>query len=177
MPLTYQKIASTTVGSGGAASISIQNIPATYTDLCLFLSLRSNRSGSFLTNGFIGFNNATTNYSNRNIYARTSTPIVSTDLTDGMFNFTMPGDSATASTFGNTSVYIADYASNLVKTISFDSVDEHNSTTNDTWDIRLVDGFYNSSTAINRIDIGIRALDSASWVQHSTATLYGIKKS
>jgi hypothetical protein len=38
----YNLIATTTVGSGGAASIDFTGIPQTYTDLFLVSSLRSN---------------------------------------------------------------------------------------------------------------------------------------
>ena len=44
MPNTYIKIASITVGSGGASSVSFTSIPSTYTDLCLLSSARTNRS-------------------------------------------------------------------------------------------------------------------------------------
>ena len=38
---TFTKIASATVGSGGASSIEFTSIPSTYTDLVIKLSMRS----------------------------------------------------------------------------------------------------------------------------------------
>ena len=46
MANTYTLIASNTVGSGGAASISFSSIPSTYTDLLVKISTRDN-TGSF----------------------------------------------------------------------------------------------------------------------------------
>ena len=40
MATTFTKIASVTVGSGGASSIDFTSIPSTYTDLCVKLSTR-----------------------------------------------------------------------------------------------------------------------------------------
>jgi len=41
MANTYTLIASSTVGSGGAATVSFSSITATYTDLCLLASVRA----------------------------------------------------------------------------------------------------------------------------------------
>ena len=38
---TFVKIATVTVGSGGAATIDFSSIPSTYTDLCIKHSLRN----------------------------------------------------------------------------------------------------------------------------------------
>ena len=40
MANTYEAIATVEVGSGGAANIELTSIPATYTDLSLFISTR-----------------------------------------------------------------------------------------------------------------------------------------
>jgi hypothetical protein len=47
MATTYEIISSVTVGSGGAANIEFTSIPATYTDLYVLASIRSNRSGTY----------------------------------------------------------------------------------------------------------------------------------
>jgi hypothetical protein len=44
MATTYEIIASVTVGSGGAANIEFTSIPATYTDLVVLFSARTDRS-------------------------------------------------------------------------------------------------------------------------------------
>ena len=44
MANTYVKIASVTVGSAGANTITFNSIPATYTDLILYVSARSSRA-------------------------------------------------------------------------------------------------------------------------------------
>jgi len=45
MPLTYQKIATVTVGAGGASNITFSSIPQTYTDIKVVVSARTDRSG------------------------------------------------------------------------------------------------------------------------------------
>jgi len=44
MATTYEAIATVTVGSGGAATFGFTSIPATYTDLLVVASLRSDRA-------------------------------------------------------------------------------------------------------------------------------------
>jgi hypothetical protein len=44
MANTFELIASSTVGSGGAANIDFTSIPATYTDLCLKFICATTRS-------------------------------------------------------------------------------------------------------------------------------------
>jgi len=66
MANTFELIYSATVGSGGAADITFNTIPSTYTDLCVKISSRSNRSATddFLK---IWFNGLTTNLSHRSL--------------------------------------------------------------------------------------------------------------
>ena len=64
MPVTYQKIASVTVGSGGAASIDFTSIPSTYTDLALYHSLRSDNSEDYYG---LQFNSSSSSFSSRRL--------------------------------------------------------------------------------------------------------------
>ena len=98
---------------------------------------------------------------------------VASDTGGGNFNYIaqVPNASATASTFGNSEIYIPNYASSGYKSISADSVSENNATAAYAFMAALL---WSNSAAINRITItGL----GSSFVQYSTATLYGIKNS
>ena len=64
MPDTFIKIASVTVGSGGASSIDFTSIPSTYTDLVVVHSLRGTNAAVY-QQARIQFNGDTaSNYTN-----------------------------------------------------------------------------------------------------------------
>jgi hypothetical protein len=167
MANTFELIASSTVGSGGAASIEFTSIPATYTDLCLKLSGRTSSTGSIYEWVYIKFNSSTTGYSYRLLQGNGSsaasynnTTQYAGDITDG---------TATASTFGNYEIYIPNYAGSTNKSFSVDAVTENNGTTAVA---DLVAGLWSNSAAITAVNFTPR---NGSFVQYSTAYLYGVK--
>jgi hypothetical protein len=165
MALTYVAIATVTVGSGGAANIDFQSIPATYTDLVLQTSVRVDSGTAATTLTFNGGGTGT--FSSRWVRGNGSAASSSTEtfLHAGYANYS----GTTASTFQNGSIYIPNYAGSNQKSVSVDSVSEDNSST--AFAV-LVAGLWNQTTAINRVTI---APVSGNYVQYSTATLYGIK--
>jgi len=164
MPLQNMKaIQTVTVGAGGAASIDFTNIPQTYTDLHLLVSLREESSTSAVA--FIKFNNATANRSERYIQGNGSS---ATSGTTSVLQFIVCQPSDTASTFGNASIYIPNYTSSNFKSVSSDSVSENNATSAFS---RLVAGLWADTSAINQITI---TTDTGDVAQYSTATLYGV---
>ncbi len=170
MPNTFTKIASVTVGAGGAASIDFTSIPSTYTDLCLKISVRSDRAASTWDNSQLKINGSTANMSGRLLRGNGSTASSST-----LTSFTIgdiPAVNATASTFASQEVYIPNYAGSTNKSASVDSVGENNATNavND-----LLANLWSQTTAINQLTIF--SGNTANFVQYSTATLYGIKNS
>jgi hypothetical protein len=167
MPTTFIKIASVTVGSGGASSIDFTSIPSTYTDLAIVCSLRgSQNSSSGFTN--IGFNSSTSNFSTRFLQGDGSTTASGTGtrgigyLSNAYF---------TSNTFDSTTVYIPNYAGSANKSFSADNVVENNATLG--WDF-LVAGLWSNTAAITSIQI---TPNTGTFVQYSTAVLYGINKS
>ncbi len=106
MANTYIPIATVTVGSGGSASIDFTNIPQTYTDLHLLVSIREETSATAVA--FIRFNNTTTNRSERYLQGNGSSAVAGT-TTVLQFIACQPSD--TANTFGNASIYIPNYTS------------------------------------------------------------------
>jgi hypothetical protein len=168
MANTYQLISSVTVGSGGASSIDFTSIPATYTDLKLVFSLRDGTYASTLSTCYLKFNNSTTNRSVRWLYGNGSAT-GSGNATD-MYLPNIPGNTATASTFGNGELYIPNYAGSNNKSSSADVVPEQNAT--GTY-MSLVANLWSNTAAINQITITA----DGNFAQHSSAYLYGIKNS
>jgi hypothetical protein len=172
MAKTYTLIASTTVGSGGAADVTFSSIPGTYTDLLISVSARTNRSGTDPDDELrLSFNGATTGYATRMIEGNGST-VRSTADADAYFGRgTNPTDNSTANTFGNTEYYIPNYAtSSNFKTVSFDSVMERNATASY---LLLVAGRWVNNNAITSCKLSA----IGTFEQYSTFYLYGIKNS
>ena len=170
MPNTFELIASSTVGSGGASEINFSSIPSTFTDLSLRLSLRTSYSG-IADDLYLKFNNSTAaNYSFRTLLANGST--VRSQAASGQTLLYCAGINAatsTSSTFSNIDIYIPNYAGSTNKSVSVDNVIENNATTAD---LGFLGNLWSQTAAINQITLlgGYAAL-----VQYSTAYLYGVK--
>jgi len=170
MANTFEAIATVTVESGGAANIDFTSIPATYTDLFLYISARSERAQT--QDGMnIKFNSSTASFTGIYLAAIGSAGPQSGTLTTGAGS--IPAANATASTFSNHSIYIPNYASsNNNKSYSIDSARENNSST--VFQLDLIAGLWSNTAAITSIGF---FNDNANFAQYSTATLYGIKNS
>lgn len=167
MANTFELISSVTVGSGGAASIDFTSIPATYTDLCLKVSARDTRSQT--ANDFsMRFNGSTSNLSSRAVFG-TGSAAASGNWTTGLAGV-VPSATATSNTFANIEIYIPNYAGSSYKSASIDSVMENNGTQGEDW---LIAWLWSNTVAVNQITLVPNA--SASFVQYSTAYLYGVK--
>jgi hypothetical protein len=173
MSTTYEKIASVTVGSGGAADIEFTSIPATFDDLVFVLSARSNRS---VTHDDIrmNFNNNSANYSDRTLYGTGSSVASYTNAYSGSNAWvaSLNGATSTSSTFTSVSIYIPNYAGSTNKSYSIDAVSENNATEAIQF---LSAGLWSNTSAIASVKFIVS--NTFLFVQHSTATLYGIKKS
>jgi hypothetical protein len=162
---TFEKIAFTEVGSGGAASIDFSSIPSTFTDLKLICSVRSSAASEDIS--YLSLNGSTTGFSARYLQGNGSTASSST-LARWGGNFTASNN--TASTFGSAELYFPNYLSSNQKSYSVDNVTETNGTTAYAG---IVAGLWTGTAAINQITL---TPASGNYVQYSTFTLYGIKK-
>jgi hypothetical protein len=168
MANTYVKIASVTVGATPAATIDFSSIPATYDDLLLRVSLRTNNTD---TPVMVYFN---TDYTDANYSVRR---LLGNGSAASSASFSAPYlvyaniSTYTATTFGNADVYVPNYVGSTNKSVSADSVNENNATGAEAV---LTAGLWSNTAVINAIRVD--AL-TGSFVQYSTATLYGIKKS
>ena len=168
---TFTLIASSTVGSGGAANIEFTSIPGTYTDLLLNFSGRSVKSNTS-EDVKIQFNSSTTSYSDRYLIGNGSAASSGSGASNGIYNLIIPAATATASTFSNNLVYIPNYAGSNNKSVSIDAATENNATLSY---LNLVAGLWSNSSAITSIKI---VPDTANnLAQYTTAYLYGIVKS
>jgi hypothetical protein len=165
VPDTFIKIASVTVGSGGAASIDFTSIPSTYTDLVVKGSVRTD-AGTAYGVVYLSVNGVTTNQSRVRIFGDGAS--AGTDIDSSQSLALVSGNGATANTFGTFEMYIPNYTGSSVKSLSWDSVGETNATT---IYAQLLAGLWNQTTAITSIGF------TAGFMQYSTATLYGIKNS
>jgi hypothetical protein len=174
MAITYEAIATVTVGSSGASSIAFSSIPATYTDLKLVISARTNVD-NWNDNSIVRFNtDSGNNYSNRRINGSGSTIESSSNSSqDGFYYLNFNGSTVTSNTFCSNEMYIPNYTSSNQKSFSVDRAIENNSFTENL--VSLIAGIWTGTAAITSISIA--PFYGTSFVQYSTATLYGIKNS
>jgi hypothetical protein len=167
MANTYVIIASTTVGSGGAASIEFTSIPQTYTDLLIKFMARNESTGPELA--VISFNSSTANFSS--LYLEGNGASV-TAGTYARFIGTEVPSSATANTFSSHEIYIPNYTNSTNKVYTAFAASENNGTTAYT---NLIAGLRSNTAAITSIKLSLT--DNTDLAQYSSATLYGIKNS
>jgi hypothetical protein len=165
MPTFTQIGTAQVAGSGGAASLDFTSIPSTYTDLVLKISGRTNKSSVF-DDVAISFNGSTASFSGRELYGDGSS---AASITTSRAASIATGATATASTFGNSEIYIPNYAGSTNKSFSVDGVQETNATT--AYAI-MIAGLWSNTAAINQITL--TPLVGSLFVQHSSAYLYGV---
>jgi hypothetical protein len=168
MANTYEQIGNTiTVGAGGAASISFSGIPASYTDLVLKISGRTTEAYNY--GGFnLQFNGTSTGLSAKELSGVTTTVY---GVTRSIPYYIVNGANATAGIFSNAELYVPNYASSDNKTFSFDGAAEDNA---NTANVAIISGVWSNTAAITSITLVPQS--SNTFVQYSSASLYGIKK-
>ena len=174
MPDTFIKIASVTVGAGGASSIAFTSIPSTYTDVCVKLSLRSSRSAN-QDDYNVAINGSSSSFTYKQLYGGAGSGSIVTGSASGTTGFIgiMPAANNTASTFSSQEFYLPNYAGSTNKSLSIDSAAENNAATQ--WQLDLIGELWSNTSAITSLTFTSNT--SSNFVQYSTATLYGIKNS
>jgi len=161
-------ITSVTVGSGGAASVTLPatgTIPQTYTDLKIVASVRGAYNGVNQSYNITFNGSSTTGITFKRLYGSGSA--VASDTT---INLEGDGSTATASTFSNDEIYIPNYTSSNYKSFSIDNVLENNATT--AYQL-LSAGLWSNTAAITTIVLTAIGA-GGSFSQGSTFYLYGI---
>ena len=170
MATTYIKIASTSVPSGGASAITFSSIPATYTDLKLVISARTDYAG---VNDYlkVTINGNGSSISQRFIYGGGNTQgSGSYGSPANVILSTLNGANSTASTFSNGELYFPNYASSTYKSIFTDDVTETNAAATQ---MDMYAALWSNTSAITTILLN--PYYGTIFSQYTTATLYGIK--
>jgi hypothetical protein len=174
---TFTLIASSTVGSGGATSITFSSIPSTYTDLMIYMSIRSTRTGVNFDSIGYRFNASTSGYQTRYIYGDGSSASSGADTTFspagqvyGRFDGgAINAGNTTSNTFTSIGLYIPNYAGSTNKSFSFEIAAENNATAGA---LEVAAGLWSNTAAITEIQFRDNNLGNIA--EHSTAYLYGV---
>ena len=152
-----------------SSSVTFSSIPATYTDLKVVASIRSDRSGAE-SNLTLKFNSSTSGYSRRELYGNGASAASATASSASAFEYIyIPSASATSNTFNNIEIYIPNYASANYKSFSIDNAQENNQTTAY---LQLEAGLWSNTTAIDSITLTEQY--GSNFSSGSTFYLYGI---
>jgi hypothetical protein len=176
---TFTQIGSAVSLTGSQSSFSFTSIPSTYTDLVLKLSVRSSIGGGTNWDPLLyRLNASTSGYSTRELEgtgssATSSTLTTATSAAAGgtwgrLHDYGITTSNQTASTFSSIDIYIPNYTGSTQKSLSMDSVYETNATSAYA---EMVAGLWTGTSAITQIDF---ALKDGSFVQYTTAYLYGV---
>lgn len=173
MALTYEKISSSTVGSGGVSSITFNSIPQTYTDLKIVFSCRTDNASIGQSIGVL-FNGTSSGNSWVAFWGNgTSSPSSYGSSQSDLYVGESTGAQASSSIFGSGEVYIPNYTGSWYKTLTSISASEHNGTNGNTFFTSALSGVGGAITSLT-----IRGYGGSQTIQqHSSFYLYGIKKS
>ena len=170
MANTYVKIASVTVTGATAASMEFTSIPATYDDLLILVSARSNRATGEDGLG-LRLNSITNGYTYINLTGNGSSVATANTNFEQVWAGRIPAaNTTTGQVYSSNYVYIPNYAGSTAKSYMVDSVTEDNNSVA----YSVIQAITNSTTAAIT-SITLTSIN-ASVVQHSTAVLYGIKR-
>jgi hypothetical protein len=162
----YDSIATTTVGAGGATTVTFSSIPSTYTHLQLRCFI-NNAGGNISTN--MQFNSDTgANYAKHIISGDGSSVSTAGSASVTSMTFQMYSGN-TANNYSGTIIDILDYSNtNKNKTVRGLSGWDNNGSGS----IVLGSGLWMNTAAVSTISIG---LGGSNWTQYSSFALYGIK--
>lgn len=168
---TYTLISSNVLTSS-AASVTFSSIPATYTDLVLRISARSDASSfyDFLQLRINGL--STSIYSDTTLYAAL-TPLSTRGSNVAQLyspRFSVNGASSTSSTFASTEIYIPSYTASQNKPVSAFGVTETNASDDAYKSIGA--GLIRETGAITSIVLNL--ITGPNFVSGSSFYLYGI---
>jgi hypothetical protein len=166
---TYTLISSNVLASS-AASVTFSAIPATYTDLVVRLSARSDNASDRTTTKFwFNGNSGTTSFSQTILQGNgaSATSSRNSSVAFGLSGF-QDGATATASTFGNGEIYIPNYTTTSNRPTAGFSVQENNSST----------AYINAIANLDQIAAAITSItidaNGSNWITGSSFYLYGI---
>ena len=177
MAKAFELITTVTVGSGGQSSIDFTSIPSTYTDLLVAYSLRCTLTGGPYNFGdcAVRLNGDTGSNYNRFVARAREGSAASGGTAGGTFIvlYEATAADASANTFGTGQLYISNYTSSKYKSVGIEGGTE---TQNNTQvQTGFSSGLWKSTSVVNAIKLYEQ--NGTNFVQHSSASLYGIKNS
>ena len=169
---TYTLISSNVLASS-AATVTFSSIPATYTDLVIRWSVRTDRANT-IDNIRIQYNGSTSAiYSETRLQGDGSAAASGRQSAITYNDFAIvDGDTATANTYASGELYIPSYTASQNKPISFFGAEEENSATAY---MRTMAYLWSSTAAINEIKLLLAS--TYQFKATSSFYLYGIKNS
>jgi hypothetical protein len=167
----YDSIASTTVGSGGTASVTFSSIPSTYTHLQVRILGKSGYTGGTGPDNFdIRFNSDSTqtNYYRHMLYG-TGSAVNAGSGNDNVVIATISTSGDNADTYGGVVIDVLDYANvNKYKTTRYlGGVDMNNTSGH----ISFGSVLWKNTSAISTLYVA----PGNAWAQDTHVALYGIK--
>lgn len=173
MSVFYQPIASTTVGAGGAASITFSNINQGYQDLYIMISARNNVNDRNIygTMNNDGTNTNNTGYNDTGFFGSGSANTPYKIINDTVFR--VPGATAasdTANTFGVCTMYIANYASGSPKSAWSIGAANNNSTAQFGNSVGYSGQAWNKTAPITTLTFS----SAGNFVQNTNITIFGV---
>jgi hypothetical protein len=161
-------VSTVTVGSGGASSIQFTSIPQTGKDLLVLVSGRASWASAIRGQIEFQFNSSSTGYSAKAFGGYNSALFQQNDTSADRIRLlnSIPAALATANTFNNVALYVANYTSSTAKSVSLDGAMENNAATSG---LGIVAGNWSITNAIDTVRV---SHDQDNFVQHSTASLY-----
>ena len=170
MPTTYTLINSNVLSSS-AGSITFSSIPATYTDLVVRCSVRTDNSDYYDGFKIVLNSDTTTQYSYRSLRGTGSAAAsnAASSAANALNQYFANGDTATANSFGSAEIYLPSYTSTANKPFSLFGVNETNATTAQLGAIAFL---YRNATAISTFYLEPNA--GGSFLTGSSFYLYGI---
>ena len=173
-PSSFDSIATTTVGSGGASSVTFSSISSAYTHLQIRAILKTNENSTGATNIEMRFNSDTAGNYTRH-YLRGTGTAASAGGGGGESQFTVgtavQGGATLANMFGAMIVDILDYT-NTNKYTTVRALSGQDTNTSGTVGIWLQSGVWLNTAAITNISL---FSSSSNINQYSSFALYGIK--
>ena len=175
MTIAMQPIYTQTVGAGGASSITFNNIPQTFNDLMLSVSVRTTDTSlsNYVSDCLFRLNNVASGYSSTWLRNNGGSP--STFRATGQnwgSGLAGNGRLTTVNSFANSELYLPNYISSNFKPWMTHSSTESNTANFDSTNYSVA-GLWSNTAAITSIYL---ADGYANFAQYSTFTLYGITK-
>jgi hypothetical protein len=167
---SYESIASTTVGSGGSATITFSSIPATYTHLQIRYLAANEGSAATDEPVYMRFNSDTTNANYRNHRTNGDGSSVGSGSFQLPISSTTNGNGNAATYYSGGVIDVLDYA-NTNKYATVRSLSGWDS--NGAGQIWLMSELWMNTAAITRIDF--TTFTGSDYREFSKFALYGIK--